>query len=35
MVRSVRDDRFRYVRHYYPERPYVQWVPYRNRHPAM
>jgi hypothetical protein len=35
MVCSVRDDRCRYVRHYYPERPYVQWVPYRNRHPAM
>jgi arylsulfatase A-like enzyme len=35
MVRSVRDDRFRYLRHYYPERPYVQHVPYRNRHPAM
>jgi len=35
MVRSVRDDRYRYVRHYYPERPYVQWIPYRNAHPAM
>lgn len=35
MVRSVRDDRFRYVRHYYPERPYVLYIPYRNRHPAM
>ncbi|MFB6135644.1 MAG: sulfatase-like hydrolase/transferase [Halobacteriaceae archaeon] len=35
MVRSVRDGRFRYVRHYYPERPYVLWIPYRNTHPAM
>ena len=35
MVRSIRDDRFRYVRHYYPERPYVLHVPYRNAHPAM
>jgi arylsulfatase A-like enzyme len=35
MIRSVRGDRFRYVRNYYTERPYVQWIPYRNRHPAM
>ncbi|WP_276256291.1 sulfatase-like hydrolase/transferase [Halomontanus rarus] len=35
MVRSVRDERFRYVRHYYPERPFVLWIPYRNTHPAM
>ncbi len=35
MVRSVRGHRFRYVRHYYPGRPYVQHVPYRDRHPAM
>ena len=35
MVRSVRDERYRYVRHYYLEQPYVQWIPYRNRHPAM
>ncbi|MFC6964809.1 hypothetical protein ACFQL7_26155 [Halocatena marina] len=35
MMRSVRDERYRYVRNYYPERPYVQWIPYRNRHPAM
>jgi arylsulfatase A-like enzyme len=35
MIRSVRDDRFRYVRNYYPERPYVLWIPYRNTHPAM
>jgi N-sulfoglucosamine sulfohydrolase len=35
MVRSVRDGRYRYVRHYEPDQPYVQWVPYRNVHPAM
>jgi hypothetical protein len=35
MVRSVRDDRFRYVRHYYSDRPYLLNVPYRNTHPAM
>lgn len=35
MVRSVRDDRFRYVRYEYPECPFIQHVPYRDRHPAM
>ena len=35
MIRSVRDARFRYVRHYYQERPFVLHLPYRNRHPAM
>jgi arylsulfatase A-like enzyme len=35
MIRSARDDRFRYIRHYYPERPYVLHIPYRNTHPAM
>jgi arylsulfatase A-like enzyme len=35
MMRSVRDGRFRYVRNYYPERPYVLHIPYRNTHPAM
>jgi arylsulfatase A-like enzyme len=35
MIRSIRDERYRYVRHYYADRPFVQHVPYRNRHPAM
>jgi N-sulfoglucosamine sulfohydrolase len=35
MVRSVRDFRFRYVRNYYPDKPYVLWIPYRNRSPLM
>ena len=35
MIRSVRNDRFRYVRNYYPQRPYVLQVTYRNTHPAM
>ncbi|MFB6151553.1 MAG: sulfatase-like hydrolase/transferase [Haloarculaceae archaeon] len=35
MVRAVRDDRYKYVRHYRPGTPYRQWIPYRNRHPAM
>jgi arylsulfatase A-like enzyme len=35
MIRSVRDKKYRYVRNYYPDKPYVIWVPYRNRGPAM
>jgi N-sulfoglucosamine sulfohydrolase len=35
MVRAVRDRRFKYIRHYYPERPYLLWIPYRNRHPIV
>lgn len=35
MVRSARNKKYRYVRNYYPEKPYVVWVPYRNRMPIM
>jgi N-sulfoglucosamine sulfohydrolase len=35
MVRSVRDSKYRYIRNYYPLKPYVLWVPYRNRMPVM
>jgi N-sulfoglucosamine sulfohydrolase len=35
MVRSVRDNRYRYIRNYYPLKPYVLWVPYRDRMPIM
>lgn len=35
MVRSVRDKKYRYIRNFYPEKPYIIWVPYRNRGPAM
>lgn len=35
MVRAVRDDRFKYVRHADPGSPYRLWIPFRNRHPAM
>jgi N-sulfoglucosamine sulfohydrolase len=35
MVRSVRDYKYRYIRNYYPLKPYVLWVPYRNRMPIM
>jgi len=35
MVRMVRDNRYRYIRNYYPEKPYVLLVPYRNRNRTM
>ncbi|MBN1998658.1 sulfatase-like hydrolase/transferase [candidate division KSB1 bacterium] len=35
MVRSVRDKKYRYVRNFYPEKPYIIWVPYRNRSGIM
>ncbi len=35
MVRAVRDRRFKYIRNCYPEKPYLLWIPYRNRHPIL
>ena len=35
MVRAVRDKRFKYIRNYYPEKPYLLWIPYRNNHPIL
>lgn len=35
MVRAVRDVRYKYIRHYYPEKPYLLWLPYRNNHPVV
>ena len=35
MVRSVRDSRYRYIRNYYPNTPYIVWIPYRNNSPIM
>ncbi len=35
MVRAVRDRRFKYMRHFFPDQPYLSWIPYRNRHPVM
>ncbi len=35
MVRSIRDKRYRYVRNYYPNKPKIIWVPYRNNSPIM
>jgi len=35
MMRSVRNKQFRYVRNYYPNQPYVLYIPYRNNNPLM
>jgi arylsulfatase A-like enzyme len=35
MVRAVRDGRYKYIRNYYPNQPYVLHVPYRNRGAIM
>ena len=35
MVRAVRDSRFKYLRNFCPEKPYLLWIPYRNRHPML
>ncbi|MCP4224539.1 MAG: sulfatase [Actinomycetia bacterium] len=34
-VRAVRDRRWKYLRNYYPQQPYVSWIPFRNAHPIM
>lgn len=35
MVRAARDERFKYIRNFSPEKPYLLYMPYRNRHPVM
>ena len=35
MVRAARDKRFKYIRNYRPDLPYLLWIPYRNRHPIV
>ena len=35
MVRAARDKRYKYIRNCYPEKPYLLWIPYRNRHPIL
>jgi len=34
-VRAARDVKYKYIRHDHPEKPYMIWVPYLNRHPIM
>ncbi len=35
MMRAARDKRYKYIRNYYPDRPYLLWIPYRNKHPIL
>ena len=35
MVRAVRDSRYKYIRHFRPDLPYLLWIPYRNTHPIL
>lgn len=35
MMRSIRDKRYRYVRNFYPNLPYILYIPYRNNNPLM
>ena len=35
MVRAVRDRRYKYMRHFRPDLPYLLWIPYRNAHPIL
>lgn len=34
-IRAVRDDRFKYVRNYRPDLPYIGYIPYRDQSQAM
>ena len=34
-IRTVRDERYKYHRNYLPQRPYVQFLPYRDQMPLM
>jgi len=35
MIRAVRDKRFKYMRNFRPDLPYLLWIPYRNKHPIL
>ncbi|MHC5058955.1 MAG: sulfatase-like hydrolase/transferase [Planctomycetota bacterium] len=35
MVRAARDRRFKYMRNFRPDLPYLLWIPYRNKHPIV
>ncbi|GBF77276.1 hypothetical protein PA598K_05814 [Paenibacillus sp. 598K] len=35
MIRAVRDQRFKYIRNYYPEQPYLQWIKFSHQHPMF
>lgn len=35
MIRAVRDKRFKYIRNYYPDKPYLQWIKFSHQHPMF
>ena len=35
MVRAVRDKRYKYIKNWFPEKPYLLWNAFRNNHPIM
>ena len=35
MVRAVRDKTYKYIKNWFPEKPYLLWNAFRNRHPIM
>jgi hypothetical protein len=35
MVRAVRDGKYKYIRNYYPDKPYFDWVPYGHQHAIL
>ncbi|KRE82565.1 sulfatase [Paenibacillus sp. Soil766] len=35
MIRAARDKRYKYIRNYYPDKPYLQWVQFSHQHPAF
>lgn len=35
MVRAARDKRYKYIRNYYPEKPYLQWIQFSHQHAAF
>lgn len=35
MVRAVRDRRFKYMRNFHTDQPYLPYIPYHNRHPIV
>jgi len=35
MIRAVRDHKFQYIENWYPNKPYIGWIPYRNNGPIM
>ena len=35
MIRAVRDKQYKYIKNWFPEKPYLLWNSFRNKHPIM